>query len=121
LIVTSPPPLPGSIWVVAWASVAGQLAVLVPAGVRDADVSMVGSVLLSVLVIGWVSAGVVRARPVRLVVASQRTRPPVHEGASVVPLVAVAALVGVLGGLIDPDGRLPDNRVEVDVRVAGHR
>lgn len=63
------PPLPTSIWVVAWSSLLGQVVVLVPSGVREADASMAGSVLLSALVVGWVSAGVVRARTVRLVIA----------------------------------------------------
>ena len=64
------PPLPSSIWVVAWASVAGQAVQLVHQGVRHHDeVSLVLSVVLSAVLVGYVSAGVVRARTVRLVVA----------------------------------------------------
>jgi hypothetical protein len=86
------PPLPGSIWVVAWASLAGQALVLLAQGGRTDDaVSLLGSVLLGALVVGWVSAGVVRARTVRLVVAW---------------VVLVLSLLGELGGLVtvdDPD------------------
>ena len=64
------PPLPSSIWVVAWASLAGQVLLLVQEGVRHDDaVSVGGSVVLGVLLVGYVSAGVVRARTVRLVLA----------------------------------------------------
>jgi uncharacterized membrane protein YfcA len=64
------PPLPRSIWVVAWASLAGQAVLLVRHGGRlDDEVSVVLSVVLSALVVGYVSAGVVRARTVRLVLA----------------------------------------------------
>ncbi len=64
------PPLPGSIWVVAWASLAGQAVLLVQQGVRfDDEVSLVGSVVLGALLVGYISAGVVRARTVRLVLA----------------------------------------------------
>jgi hypothetical protein len=64
------PPLPGSIWVVAWASLVGQVVLVLRQGVRHDDmVSLVGSVVLGVLLVGWVSAGVVRARTVRIVLA----------------------------------------------------
>lgn len=64
------PPLPRSIWVVAWASVAGQTVLLVRQGLRlDDEVSLVLSVVLGGLLVGYVSAGVVRARTVRLVLA----------------------------------------------------
>lgn len=64
------PQLPGSIWVVAWASVASQVVQLLDRGGRhDDEVSLVGSVLLGALLVGYVSAGVVRARPVRVLVA----------------------------------------------------
>lgn len=64
------PPLPSSIWVVAWASVAGQAVLLARQGVRpDDEASLVVSVVLGALVVGYVSAGVVRARTVRLVIA----------------------------------------------------
>lgn len=61
------PPLPRSIWVVAWASLAGQVVMLVRKGGRlDDQVSLVLSVVLSVvlggILVGFVSAGVVRAR-----------------------------------------------------------
>lgn len=64
------PPLPTSIWVVALASLVGQLVLLVREGVRlDDELSLVLSVVLGALVVGYVSAGVVRARTVRLVLA----------------------------------------------------
>ena len=64
------PPLPTSIWVVAWASLAGQAALLLERGIRlDHGFSLVLSVLLGALLVGYVSAGVVRARTVRLVIA----------------------------------------------------
>ena len=64
------PPLPRSIWVVAWASLAGQAVLLMQQGGRlDDEVSVFLSVVLSALVVGYVSAGVVRARTVRLVLA----------------------------------------------------
>ncbi|WP_141014439.1 hypothetical protein [Nocardioides sambongensis] len=66
----STPPLPRSIWVVAWASLVVQVMILVRQGVRlDDEVSLVASVVIGALVVGYVSAGVVRARTVRLVVA----------------------------------------------------
>ena len=64
------PPLPTSIWVVAWASLAGQVLVMFRQGGRHGDeVSLVVSVVLGALLVGYVSAGVVRARTVRLVLA----------------------------------------------------
>lgn len=64
------PPLPLSIWVVAWASLAGQVVMLVWQGGRlDDGVSLALSVALGGLLVGYVSAGVVRARSVRLVLA----------------------------------------------------
>ena len=64
------PPLPRSIWVVAWASLAGQAVLLMQQGGRlDDEVSVFLSVVLSALVVGYVSAGVVRALTVRLVLA----------------------------------------------------
>ena len=64
------PLLPRSIWVVAWASLAGQVVLLVHRGGRlDDEVSLALSVVLGGLIVGYVSAGVVRARTVRLVLA----------------------------------------------------
>lgn len=64
------PPLPSSIWVVAWASLAGQALLLAWQGVRpDDEFSLVLSVVLGALLVGYVSAGVVRARTVRLAFA----------------------------------------------------
>lgn len=66
----SAPPLPRSIWLVAWASLAGQaLLVLRNGGRVDDDVSQVVSMVLGALLVGWVSAGVVRARGMRIVLA----------------------------------------------------
>lgn len=148
------PPLPRAIWVVAWASLAGQAVLLGRRGGRlDDEVSLVGSVLLGALLVGYVSAGVVKARTIRLVLAWvvltlsgigelvglmsvddagetaiavlslvttvlalvglvrfqgsdwyawQRTRPSTREGAPIGQLVAIAVLVGALGGLVGP-------------------
>ena len=64
------PPLPSSIWVVAWASLLGQAVLLAQQGVRpDDEGSLVLSAALGALIVGYVSAGVVRARTVRLVLA----------------------------------------------------
>lgn len=161
------PPLPKSIWVVAWASLAGQVLLLVREGLRSDDqVSLAGSVVLGALLVGYVSAGVVRARTVRLMLAWvglvlgvigglvglvavdglsravlavlslatpvvalaglarfrrtdwyawQRTKPPVHEGASIRELVAVAVLVGALGGVIGAH----DDGLDVELSSVG--
>ncbi|WP_183095374.1 hypothetical protein [Nocardioides stalactiti] len=64
------PPLPGSIWVVAWSSLAGQVVLLLRQGIRsDNEVSLFGSVVLGALIVGFVSVGVVRARPIRVALA----------------------------------------------------
>lgn len=64
------PPLPTSIWVVAWASLAGQLLVVVDQGIRElSGVALVVSAAFGGVVFGFVSAGVVRARTGRLVIA----------------------------------------------------
>ncbi|MGN0065327.1 MAG: hypothetical protein ACI379_13895 [Nocardioides sp.] len=64
------PPLPGSIWVVAWASLAGQAVALLDRGTRSGDeTGMLLSVVLGAVIVGYVSAGVVRARPIRVALA----------------------------------------------------
>lgn len=64
------PPLPSSIWVVAWASLAGQVLLLARQGLRlDDEASLALSLLLGPLLVGYVSAGVVRVRTVRLALA----------------------------------------------------
>lgn len=61
------PSLPASIWLVAWASLAGQAVLLLREGVQDHDgTSLLLSVVLGGLLLGYVSAGVVRARTVRV-------------------------------------------------------
>jgi len=83
------PPLPRSIWVVAWASLAGQVVLVVWQGRRvDDEVSLVLSVVLGALVVGYVCAGVVRARSVRLVLAW---------------VALVLSVIGGLGGLVSVD------------------
>lgn len=79
------PPLPREIWVVAWASLAGQVLLLAERGSRSGETSLVLSVLLGALVVGYVSAGVVRARTVRLAIAW-----------IVLMVTAIADLVGML-------------------------
>lgn len=74
---------------VAWASLAGQLVALAARGLRsDDEVSLLVSVLLGGLIIGYVSAGVVRARTIRLVLAW---------------IVLVLSLVTELIGLVTAD------------------
>ena len=86
------PPLPSSIWVVAWASLAGQAVLLAWQGVRpDDEVSLVLSVVLGALLVGYVSAGVVRARTVRLAFAWV-----------VLVLSLIAELVGLVSALARP-------------------
>jgi hypothetical protein len=83
------PPLPTSIWVVAWASLTGQAVLLAEQGGRlDDEVSLVLSVVLGGLLVGYVSAGVVRARAVRLVLAW---------------VVLVLGVIGGLAGLASAD------------------
>lgn len=155
---TAVPPLPRSIWVVAWISLVGQAGALAFRGANyENEVSLVGSMLLGAVLVGWVSAGVVRARTVRVVVVWivlvlsgitevvavfstndstpllqallslvttvvtlaalakfqgsewwrwQRTRPSKEVGPPITGLVAIAVLVGVLGGVmgVDEDG-----------------
>lgn len=80
------PPLPRSIWVVAWASLAGQGVLLIRRGDRlNDEVSLVLSVVLGALLVGYVSAGVVRARTVRLLLAW---------------VVLVLSVIGELVGLV---------------------
>lgn len=78
------PPLPGSIWLIAWASLAGQVLLVVRHGGRVADeTSQVLSIVIGSLLVGYVSAGVVRARRFRIVLAW------------------VGLALGVIGGLAD--------------------
>jgi len=158
--------LPSSIWVLAWSSLAGQVLHLLQRGSRLDEGALLVSVGIGALLLGYIAAGVVRARTVRLVLAWvvlllslvaelvslasaddpghlavlvlslattavglvalarfrrtdwyawQRTKPPTREGARIGRLVAIGALVGMLGGVVQPaaDG------IDVRVRVAG--
>jgi len=158
------PPLPTEIKVLAWASLAGQVVMLARQGLRSDDDTAI-SMLLGAVIVGYVAAGVVRARPVRVALAWivlvlslvgelvelayvdafgdavimvaaltttvvalvalsrfrrtdwyvwQRTRPPRDLGAPIGGLVAIAVLVGVLGGVAGAS----DNGVRFTVRVA---
>ena len=96
------PPLPRSIWVVAWASLVGQAVLLVGQGGRlDDEVSVLVSVVLGALVVGYVSVGVVRARTVRLALA--------------VVVLVLSALVE-LGGVVSSDD--PDRAVLAALSLA---
>lgn len=78
------PALPRSIWVVAWTSLAGQVVlVLRHGGCVDDEVSQVVSIALGALLVGYVSAGVVRARRARIVLAW------------------IVLVLGLIGGLAD--------------------
>lgn len=84
------PPLPRSIWVLALASLAGQALLVVRHGGRVGDeASQVLSMTLGALLVGYVSAGVVRARRVRIVLAW---------------VVLTLAFVGGLANLVSVDG-----------------
>jgi hypothetical protein len=84
------PPLPRSIWVVAWASLVGQVLLLVQHGGRLGDeFSLFVSIIIGALLVGYVSAGVVRARTARLVLAW---------------IVLALSLIGGLLGLASIDG-----------------
>ena len=84
------PPLPRSIWVTAWASLAGQVLLVVRHGGRVGDeASQVLSMALGALLVGYVSAGVVRARRVRIVLAW---------------VVLTLAFIGGLADLVSIDG-----------------
>lgn len=64
------PRLPRSIWVVAWASLAGQVLLVARHGGRVGDdAEQAVSMVLGALLVGFVAAGVVRARRVRVVLA----------------------------------------------------
>lgn len=55
---------------VAWGSLLGQVLLLAERGGRHDDAaSLLGSMILGALFVGYVSAGVIRARPVRLFLA----------------------------------------------------
>ncbi|MDR7251397.1 hypothetical protein J2X46_000369 [Nocardioides sp. BE266] len=63
------PPLPTSIKVLAWTSLGSTLVPLLDQGIKDDTVSLVGSVVIFAPLMGFVAAGVVRARTGRLVLA----------------------------------------------------
>lgn len=78
------PTLPRSIWVLAWASLAGQVLLVIRHGGRvGEEQSQILSMVLSAILVGYVSAGVVRARGLRVVLAW------------------VVLTSGVVGGLVD--------------------
>jgi hypothetical protein len=79
------PPLPTSIWVVAWASLAGQAVLL--AGLATFHRT------------DWYRW--------------QRTKPSAHDGTPIGQLVAIGVLVGVLGGLVGPVEDGLDVRISV--------
>lgn len=61
--------LPSAAWALAWSCLAGQVVLLLEVGARDPGAAdTVLSMLLSALVVCWVSAGVLAARTGRLVV-----------------------------------------------------
>lgn len=68
--VTAAPVAPTQAWILAWASLAGQVLTLLDRGTKtELDLPAVISMALGGLVIGFVSAGVLRARTVRLAIA----------------------------------------------------
>lgn len=108
--MSTPPALPSSLWIVAWASLAGQAMLLVTQAGRPHDgLSLVVSVLLGALVVGYVSAGVVRARTIRLLLAwvvlvlslvgELVALPSTDEGQLTVLLLSLTTTVLAMGGL----------------------
>lgn len=145
----APSRLPTEAWLLGWSFLAGQVLTLLDVGSRQADeVSLVLSMVLGALLVGWISAGVLTARPVRFAgvcvlvalaivadvvglfsaggssgwalahlaaslasaaalaayartdyVAWRRTR-PTAAGPSIAPVLAIAVVVGALGGII---------------------
>lgn len=86
---SSTPPLPTSIWVLAGASLASQVATVALRGIKaENEVSLVGSVLLGVVLVWFFSVGVIRARMVRVVI---------------VWIVLVLSGIAELIGVVDPD------------------
>jgi hypothetical protein len=64
------PPLPTSIWVLAWTSLVSQGLAVLDRGVRDDEtVFLLVSAALGALIVGYVAAGVVRARTIRVALA----------------------------------------------------
>lgn len=159
------PPLPGQAWGIPVLTLLLQLVLLLDNGVRPVDDLLPLSMLLTAVVVVWVSRGVLAGRTVRLVLvlvlygaattsyawvvlvgpdragAAVRlllalatlgavlalVRSPFHrwqrehhdlEGAPVGGILALAAVVGVLGPLAVPDE--PRIRVEVQVAPQSH-
>jgi hypothetical protein len=68
LEITTASRMPPSAYVFAWLCLAAQLPALATRGLSDADgIWVLLSMVLSALVVGWFAAGVLRGRPVRLV------------------------------------------------------
>lgn len=61
----APPEVPSEAWAFAWACLAGQVVSLVTNGRHDSN-NLVLSMLLGVVVVGWVSHGVLTARGIRV-------------------------------------------------------
>lgn len=97
--------VPAAAWALAWICLAGQVLALVLRGPSASDPSSVlVSVVLSALVVGWVSAGVVRARPGRFWFA-----------AILFGLMAVLGVVSVVVQLPETD---PGELLELGFSVA---
>jgi hypothetical protein len=82
------PGLPRSAWALGWTCLAAQMLSLADRGLDQSDFGWVTlSVVATAVVVGWISAGVLRARPVRL---------------ALVWLLFVVGAVFSLIGVIDP-------------------
>ena len=120
-----PPPLPTSIWVLAYASVASQLVALLRQGGNDGDGTSLAVVddlreaVLHLLALATtvVSLGALAKFRRTPWYAWQRTKPPRREGAPIVQLVAIGVFVGVLGGFVGP----VDTTIDVELRVSAHQ
>jgi hypothetical protein len=63
--IQAPPEVPAAAWAFAWSCLAGQALSLLVSG-RDESNDLLLSMLLGIVVIGWVSHGVLTARVVRV-------------------------------------------------------
>src|SRR3712207_3932820 len=145
-----PHALPAAAWALGLSCLAGQLMQLAEVGIKPADDGLLLSIVIGALATTWLSAGVLRGRTVRLVIAALllvlgligygidcvdggtdavfgwsglqmvvslvsvaslvwftrtdyfawRRRHPRDAGPSLAPLLAIAVVVGLLGGVV---------------------
>jgi len=157
--------VPAAAWALGVTCLIDQLLLLGEVGAKQTDDGMLLSMAIGAIVTGWVAAGVLRARTVRLAIAgvllvlgllsfgincvdggmdavvgwvgihfvasavsvaalvwftrtdyfAWRRRNPQADGPSLAPLVAIAVLVGLLGGVVSTPARATRIWVHVEV------